>query len=271
MAETAYFFQRGGERLFAFLHRPAAACRGGIVLCAPLAEEKLWAHRVFVSFARELAAEGYAVLRFDCRGEGDSDRAFEESSLTTRVEDTAAAIEELARHQPGDTGLTLVGLRLGANVAALAARGRRDVRRLVLWEPVLDGPAYLQSVLRSNLMYQMARHRRVVENREALVERIRRGELVNVEGYGLGGELYREVAALKLADCPPSTGVSTLVVSIAAQDAPPRDDLAALRREWEGTTVVSAAEEPFWREIRRFYRRAANLFGATFEWMRATA
>ena len=91
MTENAYFLPLGGERLFAFLHLPGGPARGGIVLCAPLAEEKLWSHRVFVSFARELAARGFAVLRFDFRGEGDSDRRFEESDLDTRLADTHAA------------------------------------------------------------------------------------------------------------------------------------------------------------------------------------
>lgn len=62
MTEEAFFLRRGGERLFAFLHRPDGPCRGGAVLCAPPAEEKLWAHRVFVSFARELSGHETTVV-----------------------------------------------------------------------------------------------------------------------------------------------------------------------------------------------------------------
>ena len=73
--ETPFFFpSTGGGALFGVFHRPAAidTTRPAFVFCHPLAEEKLWAHRVFVSYARHLAAAGYPVLRFDMTGNGDS-------------------------------------------------------------------------------------------------------------------------------------------------------------------------------------------------------
>ncbi|MEI2787934.1 MAG: hypothetical protein V9E93_03525 [Steroidobacteraceae bacterium] len=48
-----------GERIFAAHHRPAQPASRAIVMCHPLGEEKLWAHRVFVTFARDLAAAGF--------------------------------------------------------------------------------------------------------------------------------------------------------------------------------------------------------------------
>lgn len=260
MTENAYFLPLGGERLFAFLHLPEGPARGGIVLCAPLAEEKLWSHRVFVSFARELAARGFAVLRFDFRGEGDSDRRFEESDLDTRLADTHAAIDELKRRVPGPGKVALVGLRLGATIAAAAAAQRDDIERLVLWDPVVDGADYMQSVLRSNLMAQMAIHRKVIEDRDALVARLRRGETVNIEGYDLGLALFEQVSALKLAELLAARPLPCQVVSIAVRQAPPRPDLAALAASLATVTLDAAAEEPFWKEIKTFYQRAEDLF-----------
>ncbi len=43
----------------------------------------------------------------------------------------------------------------------------------------------MQAVLRTNLMYQMALHGKVIENREALAQRLAGGETVNIEGYEL--------------------------------------------------------------------------------------
>jgi len=267
MTEQAYFLHRDGERLFTFLHLPAGPCRAGALLCAPLAEEKLWSHRVLVTFARELARAGYAVLRFDFRGEGDSDRTFEESSLTTRVEDTRFAIDELRRHVVADAPVTLLGLRLGASVAALAADGRDDVERLVLWDPVTNGADYVQAILRANLMNQMTRHRRVVEDREALTRRLEQGESVNVEGYGLGGDFFRELSGFRLEPASPPPTRANLLVGITSREAPPRDDLLGLAQAWRDTRVEAVVEEPFWREIRRFYARAGNLSDATARWM----
>jgi pimeloyl-ACP methyl ester carboxylesterase len=53
-----------------------------------------------------------------------------------------AAVEEL-REATGETRVVLAGLRLGASVAALAARRAGGVDALVLWEPVVDGAAHL--------------------------------------------------------------------------------------------------------------------------------
>ena len=92
--------------------RPALPGRS--LFCAPLAEEKLWSHRVFVALRASSPGRAIAVLRFDYRGEGDSDRPFETQRLTTRIADTRAAIDDLRRQVPGLERVTLVGLRLGA-------------------------------------------------------------------------------------------------------------------------------------------------------------
>lgn len=270
MTEKAYFLPLGDERLFAFLHRPDGPCRGGAVLCAPLAEEKLWSHRVFVSFARDLAAQGYAVFRFDFRGEGDSDRSFEQTDLATRIEDTHAAIDELRRQEPELRAVTLIGLRLGATIAAAAAATRPDVDRLVLWDPVTDGADYMQTVLRTNLMAQMAIHRKVIESREQLIERLDRGETVNVEGYQVSGSLFRSVSELRLPELLAAAPRPSLVVSITARAAPPRPDLTALGGSLPNVQVVPALEEAFWKEIKAFCQSADDLTRVTSEWIGAT-
>jgi exosortase A-associated hydrolase 2 len=271
MTEKAYFLPLGDERLFAFLHRPDGPCRGGAVLCAPLAEEKLWSHRVFVSFARDLCARGYAVLRFDYRGEGDSDRRFEQTDLATRIEDTQAAIDELRRQAPELPAVTLIGLRLGATIAAAAAATRPDVDRLVLWDPVIDGADYMQSVLRMNLMAQMAIHRKVIESREQLIERLDRGETVNVEGYPFSGPFFRGVSELRLPELLATAPRPSQVVSITARPAPPRPDLAAIGTTHPQVQVASAVEEAFWKEIKAFCQRASDLSRVTIEWLGVAA
>lgn len=270
MTENAFFLPLGDERLFAFLHLPERTCRGGAVLCAPLGEEKLWSHRVFVGFARELAAKGFAVLRFDYRGEGDSDRPFEQSDCSTRIADTRAAIDELKRRVPGLERVTLAGLRFGALMAAAAASGRDDIDRLVLWDPVVDGADYMQAVLRSNLMAQMAIHHKVLENREQLIERLERGDTVNVEGYALAAPLFREASALKLADLLAANARPCLAMSITARAAPPRPDLAALAGSGR-VELAAAVEEAFWKEIKLFYQQAADLTRVTFDWLGVAA
>jgi len=239
-------------------------------MCHPLGEEKLWAHRVFVSFARDLAAAGFAVLRFDFRGEGDSDRQFEKADLETRIQDTCLAVDTVRELNPSIKEIALVGLRLGASVAAATAARRSDISRLVLWEPVVDGAAYMQTVLRANLMFQMALHRKVVESRETLVARLTKGETVNVEGYELAEPLFRQVSQFRLADVLPGFAGATFIAQINQGETPLKPELAELAETNARCRVEPIQEEPFWREIKTFYQRASELTRFSLQALEAT-
>ena len=55
MTETPFYFANGSHSLFGVLHEPEAApVNAGFVFCHPFGEEKLWSHRVYVTFARAL-------------------------------------------------------------------------------------------------------------------------------------------------------------------------------------------------------------------------
>ncbi len=273
MSEQAFFFQRGAARLFGFLHPPRSANGVGFVMSHPFGEEKLWSHRVFVSLARALAAQGYAVLRFDYSGAGDSSGLTCETSLETHLADLDAAIMELERRHPASKRIGLIGLRLGATFAALMAERRASAGKalqgpLLLWDPILDGEAYFQELLRSNLSTQLAVYGKVVETREVLQEKIRGGINVNVDGYEIGRELFGSCARPGLLPAAPVHAGDTLVVQIAANEKiNRREDLAALARGYSRGACLTAIEQPFWREIKPFYGRAGSLQSVTFEWL----
>lgn len=116
-----------------------------VVLCQPMGPEYIRAHRSFVQLATRLARAGFPVLRFDYFGCGDSAGETEDASLGRWIADVDRAIDE-ARRRSGRSRVSLVGLRLGAALAALAASARDDVASLVLWAPVFDGRAYLREL-----------------------------------------------------------------------------------------------------------------------------
>ena len=107
------------------------------MFCHPFAEEKLWSHRVFVNFARELVKIGYTVLRFDYMGHGDSDGKFEESSIETRVSDIKCALQLLREKINDKSKINLLGLRLGATLAAIVAEAAENINRLILWKKII--------------------------------------------------------------------------------------------------------------------------------------
>jgi len=277
--ESPFFFKAGSRQLFGVLHLPdtGAACTRAFVMSHPFGEEKLWSHRVFVSCARALAERGYAVLRFDYSGAGDSTEDTADTSLEMHLEDLGAAVAELLKRCPGATRVGLLGLRLGAAYAALfceriagdARFARLHGAPLILWECVTDGDAYIMELLRSNMATQMAVYGEVRDNREVLMARIRSGVPVNVDGYDIGKPLLESAGRTDLLPAGPMRHAgAVLVLQIAASaQAKVRDDLQKLAGNYTKGTLARAAEQPFWREIKPFYGRANELQRVTLEWL----
>ncbi len=269
LIETPMFFANGHYRLFGILHQPTVAPSGwGWVFCHPFGEEKLWAQRVYVSFARLLAAQGAYVFRFDAMGSGDSDGHFSESSVESTLEDIAVAIETLKRSSDTVVKVGLLGLRFGATLAALAAEQHSDISKVVLWEPITDGAKYMQELLRVNLMTQTAIYKEIRHNREDLVRLMREGQTVNVDGYEVAYPYFAQASAINLNQETKRSAASWLIVQIGKAGAPIRPDLKALQASHAPADLREAVEEPFWKEIRHWYREAPSLFETTLAWIR---
>ncbi|MEO8152050.1 MAG: alpha/beta fold hydrolase [Rhizobacter sp.] len=155
---TPFFFGESSRRLFG-LYTPAHAVGGkqrGIVLCQAWGQEYLRSHRSMRQLAGMLAAAGYHVLRFDYQGTGDSAGEMTDADLKGWLGDIETAIDEL-KDTAGLNRVGLLGLRLGAALAAQAAtRRRKDVDALVLWDPVVSGADYVDE-LRSSDEFALAR------------------------------------------------------------------------------------------------------------------
>ena len=261
------------------LHAPASLkdAKLACVLSHPFGEEKLWAHRIFVVFARALAQRGIPVLRFDYTGAGDSAGDTAQASVDIYLEDLASAVDALAARAPRADRIGLVGLRFGAALAALfverarAAGTHAKVTQapLVLWDPVLDGESYIQELLRINLSTQLSGYGKVRESREQLVEHIRQGGVANVEGYEIGQALLESANHKELL---PVAGLQhaggTLIVQIAATDKQKtREDLQTLAAGSPQARFERVIEQPFWREIKPFCGRAENLQNLTSQWL----
>jgi exosortase A-associated hydrolase 2 len=142
----AFYFGPSSSYLFGAYHPPqGVARREGIVLCYPFGQEYMRAHRAFRRLAINLAAQGFAVLRFDYRGTGDS--AGDLSTVTAEhwLEDIAEAVQELT-DLAAVPKVSLLGLRLGALLAAEVAQRSAAVHRLLLWDPSLSGAAYCAEI-----------------------------------------------------------------------------------------------------------------------------
>lgn len=267
MTEEASFLEVSGQRLFAVFCRPLGQVQRGVVLCHPLGEEKLWAHRALVTFSRELVARGFGVIRFDFRGEGDSDCDFQDSSVETRLEDITAVVAALKEREPSCSDVSMVGLRFGATMATLYAARRNDVRQLVLWDPIVDGAAYAQSLLRINLASQLAAYKKVVEGRDKLMERMTRGEAVNIEGYALTESFFSGISSLRVIEALRSFRGKTLIVQPGNEGSPVRPEFSELTKGGGNIIVSVVAGQPFWKETKAFLPRADGFAVPTIDWL----
>jgi len=166
-----FHFGRPEQPLYGCYHPPAGAARSSAyLLCPPLGHESLQFHRLHRQLAILLAEAGHAVLRFDLRGCGDSAGAEDSWSLSGWTEDCNVAVEECKR-RAGTAQVGLVGMRLGGALALATAAAREDVDAVVLWDPVVDGKAYLEE-LRA-LQHSMVSYAHVVpdpdDNRQEIL------------------------------------------------------------------------------------------------------
>ena len=133
-----------GHRLLGWWERPAGAPRGVVVLVEPPAYEGMCAHWAFARLSTRLAAQGFAVLRVDLLGTGDSADLAEDAPVVDAWQRSVHEACDAARAWSAGAPLSLLGLRLGATLAAAVAAARDDVQALVLLDPSASGRTWLR-------------------------------------------------------------------------------------------------------------------------------
>lgn len=151
------YFDANGRSLLAAVHLPSRLRprSAAVLLCNPFGEEAVRAHRAYRMLARKLEEAGYATMRFDYAGTGDSSGDVGEFGIADWCQDIAAAAAEL-RRESGIPRVVLVGLRFGATLAACAQREGLRAAHLLLWDPVVDGAHYLRELGAAHRGYMTA-------------------------------------------------------------------------------------------------------------------
>jgi pimeloyl-ACP methyl ester carboxylesterase len=137
---TAFYLPCGEQPLFAWLHSLAGRRDRdhGVVIVPPIGFEQLHAHRGLRHLADKLARLGIPTLRFDWHGTGDSSGDdTEPERLATWLANARSAVNWM-KDELGYAKVSVVGLRFGATLAALAL-DQVEFENLVLWAPVTNG------------------------------------------------------------------------------------------------------------------------------------
>jgi pimeloyl-ACP methyl ester carboxylesterase len=157
----------------------------GVVMCATIGYEGLCAHQSWRILADRLAAAGLPTLRFDYPGEGDSLGDGDEPDQLARWRESIRAAVAWMRESIGVREVTIVGLRLGASLAAEVG----GVDRLVEIAPVVKGQSYLRELKAMSRMLAAS----------AGAPEGAGGGGVELEGFALAPALCDEIKTVDLA------------------------------------------------------------------------
>ena len=223
-----FYFGPPDKLLFACCHEPALDRRRkcAVVICQPVGHEYINSHRALRQLASRLCYAGFTVLRFDYYGCGDSIGSAEEGRIFQWLEDISTAISEV-RHRTGAVQVCVIGLRLGAALATIAANKRADVESLVLWDPVVSGKSYLDELLR--LQREMLRFRpKPSSTHEPL-------DYVDVLGFPVSRFLQAELKNMDLSTIGRGSASNILLIQTnqTGKEADLREDLSQMRGRFE--------------------------------------
>lgn len=200
-----FYFGSAQRRLFG-LYTPARAGSArmrAVVLCHPWGQEYLRAHRAMRHVARLLSEAGFHVLQFDYFGTGDSAGEMTDADLIGWSHDIDMAVDEL-KDTTGVTRVTLIGLRLGATLAAsVAVKRRNDMDALVLWDPIVSGIDYLAELHSDNFAKTGA---------PARARAAATGGGHEILGFPLTAAMEEEIRPMNLLSVLPALAVRTLVI-----------------------------------------------------------
>lgn len=168
----------------------------GDVLVVPAFAEEMNRCRAMVSMqARALAAQGIGTLVLDPSGTGDSAGEFVDATWAQWRADLQQGIDWLQAHGHGCRAL--LGIRLGAILAAELAAANPGIGQLLFWQPVLNGKLFYTQFLRIRVAAELNLPDRIKTTGE-LRQKSSIGEPVEVSGYEVGPRLAQEVDALEL-------------------------------------------------------------------------
>ena len=208
MGAKPLFFGDAQRQLFGAYDEPAAGTIGrdtAVVLAYPAFPEYNKAHWLFRRLAQRIAQDGFFVLRFDYFATGDSAGSSEAGTLDQWVDDVTVAADE-ARDLSGARDISIVGLRLGATLAAKAVDAGLDVRGLVLWDPVVVGQDYMAHLLARDRIHRRVRLQQIRRPAETLL------------GYPFPDDLKRAIEEIDLRELKLNRSRSVELISTEDED-----------------------------------------------------
>ncbi len=251
--------------LCAWYFAPAAdvAPLGDVLVVPPFGEEMNRCRAMVALQARALARIGAGTLVLDPFGTGDSAGEFVDADWPLWRDDLLRGVAWLARFGQGCRGL--LGVRLGAIMAAELASQCPEIGHLIFWQPVLNGKTFQTQFLRIRVAAELNRPDRIKSTND-LRALSAAGQPVEVSGYQLGPALALALDDLVLHEATLLPPVETdwfeiAADAVAAPSPATAKAVAALRQAGAALRFAQVSGPPFWQVHER--ELAPNLISAT--------
>lgn len=139
--EQAIIMSSGTEKLAGTLHLPENREKNAefpiVIICHGFIGSRVGVNRLFVKAARYFSSLGFAVLRFDYEGCGESSGIYGTYGMERFIEQTEDVIKFAANLPSVDEKeIYLLGHSLGGAVATLTAVRNEKIRKLAIWSAV---------------------------------------------------------------------------------------------------------------------------------------
>ena len=206
------WFTSGSYQLARHIDLPSSGTGPvGVVMVPPFGWEDICSYRPLRFLGKALAESGFPVLRYDLPGTGDSSgSALDPGLVEAWLRSVPDAMDEL-RCSTGVDHIALVGVGVGALLAAAAAIRGADFSHLVLWGCAQSGRAALRQL-------RVLAKLETTEFANGELPAPQTGSGLEVAGFLLSLETQRDLESLDLLSPPAMSGKPILVLS--------RDELA---------------------------------------------
>ncbi len=138
---AAFTFACDDAELVGVLDRPAGAPTRGALIVVGGPQYRVGSHRQFTLLARDLSAAGYAAMRFDHRGIGDS--SGEPAGFEALDDDIRSAVDAFLEAVPGLEEVVWFGLCDAASAAMMYVPSDPRIKGLVVLNPWVRSEAGL--------------------------------------------------------------------------------------------------------------------------------
>ncbi len=244
------FIQGSAGKLFSLHYAPnhiskASEC---VIVAASFAEEMNRCRYMGTMLAQQLSQQNIGFLTVDAYGTGDSEGEFKDSSWKQCYEDLMTALS-YARNL-GYQQLSILGVRLGALHAMQACAEIKNLKRLILWQPVISGQTALTQFLRIKIAASMQRDEKP-ETTHDLEKQIENGQHISVSGYEVGPALFKGIKAAKFESYIDTAAlpVGWFTIISSSDRKTPRGDTIMIEKWRQKGAMIEHREivgPPFW-------------------------